>query len=303
MQFILPVESIIQNKGGVILYDVGSNTILKQYVHDKQWTRVGWRGGKLHGDYLIATDWTDLHYFNVKKWQYEKTFKKNTFNDLHYVEVHDGKLYIVNTGLDAIEIFNNPMDPKFEKMIFLFDQNPDIFKKRELNLDLKYNEMMKVKPHSCHPNCIAFDKKRILVTCFGKSQRFNSGEVVELNSGKCLFRGRRFDCHDGIFHGDDFYLTHTRHDTILYYRDLYNTKLPMQPTKRIKIGAGKGWWRGMVIVDDVIYVFASDGYRKKKTTIRMATVNRKTGERSKVKLPVVDGIHWDTIYQPNLYKR
>lgn len=303
MQFILPVESIIQNKGGVILYDVGSNTILKQYVHDKQWTRVGWRGGKLHGDYLIATDWTDLHYFNVKKWQYEKTFKKNTFNDLHYVEVHDGKLYIVNTGLDAIEIFNNPMDPKFEKMIFLFDQNPDIFKKRELNLDLKYNEMMKVKPHSCHPNCIAFDKKRILVTCFGKSQRFNSGEVVELNSGKCLFRGRRFDCHDGIFHGNDFYLTHTRHDTILYYRDLYNTKLPMQPTKRIKIGAGKGWWRGMVIVDDVIYVFASDGYRKKKTTIRMATVNRKTGERSKVKLPVVDGIHWDTIYQPNLYKR
>lgn len=300
MQFILPVESIIQNKGGVILYDVESNKILKQYVHDKKWTRVGWRGGKLHGDYLIATDWTDLHYFNVRKWKYEKTFTKTTFNDLHYVEVHNDKLYVVNTGLDAIEIFNDPMNPKFESIEFLFDKN-DIFQKRQLNLTSKYNERMKVKPHSCHPNCIAFDKKRILVTCFGKGQKINTGEVIELNSGKRLFKNKNFDCHDGIFHGRDYYLTHTRHDTILVYENLYGTKLPMEPTRKIKIGAGKGWWRGMVIVGDTIYVFASDGYRKKKTTIRMATVNLKTGERSKVKLPILRDVHWDTIYQPNFY--
>lgn len=304
MQFILPVESIIQNKGGVILYDVDSNKILKQYVHNKEWTRVGWRGGKLYKGYLIATDWNDLHYFNIEKWKYEKTFKKSTFNDLHYIEVHNDKLYVVNTGIDAIEIFNDPMNPKFEKIIFLFDQNPQIFKKRNIDLNVKYNTMMKVKPHSCHPNCISFDKKRILITCFGKNQKFNSGEVIELNSGKCLFKGRKFDCHDGIYYENDFYLTNTRHDTILVYKNLYNSKLPMNsPSKRIKIGAGKGWWRGMIIIDDIIYVFASDGYRKKRTTIRMAKINIKTGERNRVKLPVIDGIYWDTIYQPNLYKR
>ncbi|MCF8019799.1 MAG: hypothetical protein K9L62_10350 [Vallitaleaceae bacterium] len=301
MQFILPVESIVQNKGGVILYDPDSNKILKQYVHDKKWTRVGWRGGKLYGDYLIATDWNDLHYFNVKKWKYVKTFKKNTFNDLHYVEIHNDKLYIVNTGIDSIEIFKNPMNPEFENIHFVFEKNKDIFKPREIDLKLKYNEMMKVKPHSCHPNCIAFDKKRILVTCFGKNQKFNSGEVIELNTGKRLFKGRNFDCHDGIFNNNDFYLTHTRHNTILVYKNLYTSNLPYNPTKRIRIGAGKGWWRGMLIMGDMIYVFASDGYRKRKTTIRMATINTKTNKRRKVKLPVVDGIHWDTIYQPNLY--
>ncbi len=96
MKFILPVESIFQNKGGVILYDPDTNTIEKQYVHDKRWRRVGWRGGKIYGDYLIATDWNQLHYFNIKEWKYVKSFSKNTFNDLHYVEVHDDKLYIVN---------------------------------------------------------------------------------------------------------------------------------------------------------------------------------------------------------------
>ncbi len=82
MKLIIPVESIIQNKGGVILYDVDANKILKQYVHKKKWKRCGWRGGKLYGNFLIATDWSDLHYFNVKTWKYEKTFKKSTFNDL-----------------------------------------------------------------------------------------------------------------------------------------------------------------------------------------------------------------------------
>ena len=87
MKLIIPVESIIQNKGGVILYDVDNNQILKQYVHKKKWKRCGWRGGKLYGNFLIATDWSDLHYFNVRTWQHEKTFKKNTFNDLHYVDI------------------------------------------------------------------------------------------------------------------------------------------------------------------------------------------------------------------------
>ena len=90
MLLLIPVESIVQNKGGVILYNPETNTIEKQYIHDKIWTRTGWRGGKIYGDYLIATDWTDLHYFNYKKWKYEKSFVHNTFNDLHYVEIHDG---------------------------------------------------------------------------------------------------------------------------------------------------------------------------------------------------------------------
>ena len=55
----------------------------------------------------------------------------------------------------------------------------------------------------------------------------------------------------------------------------------MEPTDKIKIDSRKGWWRGMLIINDLIYAFASDGYRRKKTTIRMATINLKTGAKSK----------------------
>jgi len=299
MKLIIPVESIVQNLGGVILYDPLKNQIIKQYVHNKKWKRVGWRGGKIFQDYLIATDWTDLHYFNIKSWKYERTFKKNTFNDLHYVEVHNDKLYIVNTGLDAIEIFNNPLDPVFERIEFVFKKNPGIFKQRSINLQKNYNEMFKVKPHSCHPNCIAFDNKRIFVTCFGKEQRVNSGEIIELITGKRLTR-KHYDCHDGIFYKNDFYVTRTRHAVILVFKNLKGNKIPMEPSKIIKIGSGKGWWRGMVIFDRKIFVFASDGYRKKKVTLRMAIVDLATGEKKKIRLPEKDGIYWDTVYQPNI---
>lgn len=300
MRFILPVESIVQNLGGVILYDPMENKILRQYVHDKKWKRVGWRGGKLIDDILIATDWQDLHYFDVRKWKYLKAFKKSTFNDLHYVEINNDKLYIVNTGLDAIEIFNYPFDPKFIELIHVYKRNKEIFKQRDIDLTENHNEKLKIKPHSCHPNCISFDKKRIFVTCFGKEQRFNTGEVIELNSGKRLTK-KCFDCHDGIFYKNDFYLTRTRNATVLIFEDLWSTKIPMRPTRSIKLG-NRGWWRGMIIQNDILFVFASDGYKRKKVTARLCIYNLKTGKNKKQKLPVLDGIYWDTIYQPNIWE-
>ena len=301
MKLVIPVESIVQNLGGVILYDPIKNKILNQYVHDKKWRRVGWRGGKLYGDYLIATDWQDLHYFNVKEWKYEKKFKNKTFNDLHYVETYNGKLYVVNTGLDAIEIFDKPMNPKFENIIFLFKKNPKLFKQRKINPKGVYNTELKIKPHSAHPNCISFNRNKIIVNCFGKEQRHRTGEVIDLDTGKRVIK-KNFDCHDGIFYKNDFYLTRTRFATILRFNNLTERKPPDKPDQVYRIGK-KGWWRGMVIHDDVAYVFASDGYRRKKTTARMAMINLKTGEKSNRKLPSIDGVHWETIYQPNIWEK
>lgn len=300
MKLIVPVESILQNLGGVILYDTEKNQILKQYVHNKKWIRVGWRGGKLFGDILIATDWNAIHYFDVKKWKYIKTFQRRTFNDLHYVEIRGKKLYVVNTGLDAIEIFKNPLEPEFLQRIFLFEKNKKIFKDRNLNVKLKYNEMMKQKPHSAHPNCISFKNKKTYVTCFGKNQKMNTGEIINLDNGKRMIKPC-IDLHDGIFYEDDFYATWTRGSKIVIFKDFGKADHPVAPSKKIKIG-GRGWWRGMVVNDSKIYVFASDGYRKKKTTVRMAIIDIITGTNKKMKLPIIDGVHWDTVYQPNIYE-
>lgn len=301
MKFIIPIESIVENKGGVILYDPHENKILKQYVHDKKWKRVGWRGGVIHDEYLIATDWTDLHYFNIKKWKLMNTFKKNTFNDLHYLEIFDGHLYVVNTGLDAIEIFSDPMTPKLEEMIFIFERNKKLFTQRKFDLKEAFNDKYKFKPHSCHPNCISFRRDAMFVTCFEKHHKINSGELIELNSGKRVAKGH-FDCHDGNFHHGQFYMTRTRHSSILVFENLTEKKWPTKPDRTINIGK-PGWWRGMVLHGDNLYVFSSDGYRKRKSKIRMALVNLKTNKVKIKTLPVVDGVYWDTVYQPQLWEK
>ena len=299
MKFIIPVESIVQNLGGVILYDPYKNKILKQYVHNKKWHRVGWRGGKIFGDILIVSDWNDIHYFDIKQWKYIGSFQRASFNDLHYLEIRGNKLFVVNTGLDAIEIYKNPLDPQLIERIFLFKKNPKLFAHRDIDLKKQYNKLKKQKPHSAHPNCISFYNKQAIVTCFGKNQKVNTGEVINLKTGKRVIK-KCYDCHDGIFYKDDFYLTWTRHATILKFPNLFNNTTKQKPQK-ISIGQ-RGWWRGMIIHDDIIYIFASDGYSKKKRTARMVIINLLNNTTMKCRLPVVNGVSWDTIYQPNLFE-
>lgn len=306
MELVIPIESIVQSKGGVILYDPDKNEILNQYVHDKEWNyhRVGWRGGAIYNKYLIATDWTDLHFFNLKKWKYEKTFKKNTFNDLHYLTIFDNKLYVVNTGLDAIEIFNDPLDPKFEKIEFVFKACSGIFKHRKINLEKNYNKMFKIKPHVSHPNSITVTNKLKIVTCFRKDFTYGTGEIVDLNSGKKVSK-HTFDCHDGVIYNGDFYTSHTKFSTILKFDKIRKRPIPYNlPSKRIKIGPN-GWWRGMVIHDDKAYVFSSDGYKARaKCRACLAIVDLNTNKRVIKKIPVGEGgINWDTVYQPLIWKK
>lgn len=299
MKLIIPVESIVQKKGGVIIYDPDKNKILEQYIHNKEWGgfRVGWRGGKIYGDYLIATDWTDLHIFNWKEWKYVGDYKKDSLNDLHYVEIFDDKLYLVNTGIDAIEVFRNPLTPIHEETIFMFERFKKLFKHRKIDPKEKYNERYKVKPHVAHPNCICKTEKHLFVTCFQKKDSSETGEIVCLETGKKLTK-RPFSCHDGNFHNGNFYLSNTRRANLLIFNNIDEKKLPTMPDDQISLGK-KGWWRGMVLDNDRAFVFASF-YSPTKRPALMAVVNLKKRKVRRITIPVKDEIYWDTIYQPNI---
>jgi hypothetical protein len=300
LKLIVAAESIIQHKGGFFIYDALKNKIEKQYVHNKNWEfRVGWRGCALYDKYLITTDWTDLHYFDLEKWKYIKTFKKNTFNDLHYLKIFKNKLYIVNTGLDAIEIFKNPLDPIFKDIQFIFKKNC-IFKKRKINLEKKYNELFKIKPHSCHPNAIEISDDRIYVTCFQKEQQRNTGEIIELNTGNRVL-DKNYDCHDALLYNGNLYTTRTRQNKIIVIYDINNRKLPISDIDEVfNIERGE-WWRGMIIHDDILYLFSSDGYRGIKNTLTCLILDIKDKKIIQInKIPEFENILWDTAYQPQI---
>ncbi len=62
--------------------------------------------------------------------------------------------------------------------------------------------------------------------------------------------------------------------------------------------------QGLILVSDFAYVFGSDGYQNRTSTIRMTKVDLKRRRKGKIiKLPSIDGIHWDTVYQPSIWER
>lgn len=300
VKFIIPVESISQGKGGVVIYDPINNKILEQYTHDKEWKfRVGWRGGILYKDYFITTDWTDIHYFNHSTWKYEKTFKKKSFNDLHYLNIKDDQLYVVNTGIDAIEIFNDPLNPKHQTSISVFARNPKIFTQRKLEPKAAYNKRFKMKPHAAHPNSICFGVKNSYITCFEKDGKMNSGEIISLDGTRMIRSG--FSCHDSHIINGDFYTTHTRHSRLLMFKKFENRKLPINKPDEVFSIKKKAWWRGCVFAEGKAFIFASK-YSRRKATAVMCTLDMKKGQTKFFTLPSHDGMFWDTVYQPNLFE-
>lgn len=299
MRFVIPVDSMNQNKGGVILYDFNENRILKQYVHNKEWDRVGWRGGILYNNrYLIATDWNEIHYFDIKEWKYLRSFTKNTFNDLHYLYIYDNRLYVVNTGIDAIEVFKDPLNPVFEELIFVFEQH-NKFTNRDIDLNYNYNQLLKVKPHTCHPNCVFVNRNLFFVTCFeDETREEGTGCVIDINTGKIIVNN--INCHDGIISNGNLYLSRTRSSEIIIIRNINSKKWPVNRNdiNSIKIKQN-GWWRGMSIYHGNIYLFASYGYGK-TGTCKAIKVNLRSKKIRYKTLPVVDGYKWNAIYQPNL---
>ena len=228
----------------------------------------------------------------------KRSFKKDSFNDLHYLKIKDDQLYVVNTGIDTIEIFNNPLKPKFITAIRIFQRNPKVFRQRKIDPIEKYNERFKIKPHSAHPNAICFGDKRVYVICFEKDSRHNSGEIMSLNGERIVRSG--FSCHDADIYNGNFYTTQTRQSRVLMFKNIdKRKKLPLPKPDRIYPIRKKGWWRGSIIHGGKLYVFAS--YRHKRSAL-LCIMDLKNGQTRFKTLPVKDKVIWDTVYQPNLYE-
>ena len=214
--------------------------------------------------------------------------------------IHDNLLYIANTGIDAIDVANDIMNPIETSTRFIFDDVPH-FNKKEIDINYAWNKEYKTGRHHCHPNCIFVKKGRAIVTCFENETRgFSSGKIVDINSGKIVLD--KHNCHDGNLYKGNFYLSWTRKNKILILNNIFDRKLPIKKPDRILDIGGKGWWRGAIVREGKIYVFASYAYNVDRGA-RMAIIDIKTGKSERKSLPVIDGMTWDTIYQPCLREK
>lgn len=307
-KLLVPVETTTHNKGGVVLYDVDKNKIIKEYIHSRQdgfTKRLGWRGGVLYKNkYLITTDWTHLHYFDIYDWKVIRSVTYNTFNDLHYLQIinheNDEYLYIANTGIDAIERLRNPLNIVNKETFFVFDLN-ERFEKRKIDLNHKWNNKYKTSPHVAHPNCITPYKDHIFITCFEDSSRKNNtGCVVDFTTGKILIDKK--NCHDGNIDSGNFYIVESRENKLLTVNNFRNKKWPANIDEEMKI-RNKGWWRGMIINKGKLYLFSSKNYKSGHGPAKLAVCNLRNKSKTwRVKEFPGSSYKWENIYEPVVFE-
>ena len=207
------------------------------------------KAGSVYGDHFIVVTDTEVLFLNVNHFRVDKRITISSFNDLHYATVHNDSLYVVNTGLDIIQIIdsngniieevNTSYDPTWKR----FDRTVD------------YRKVESTKPHNTHPNYVFFlpDGSR-WITRFNQKDAIcvdDPAKSIDLN----VSEGRP---HDGKVIGDSIYFTITdgyivvasaitlKKEDIISLADLDNRKSIRN--------MGMGWCRGIHVDAKRAYV-------------------------------------------------
>jgi len=99
--FVKEIDIFKKTESDIIRYTPPNNLL----VPKKGFTGATWMGepAKSH---LLVCGFSSLYRFSPPKWQLTGILHQPCMNDLHHVSVYNQKIYVVNTGLESIDIFN-----------------------------------------------------------------------------------------------------------------------------------------------------------------------------------------------------
>jgi hypothetical protein len=195
---------------------------------------------------LILPTGTEIVILNRDSWDVMQTISHPTFNDLHCVKVYRRKLYIVNTGLEIVQIFD--LNGNCHEEINVTNQNT--WKRFNLNFDYRF--VATTKPHLTHVNYIFFLDGEPWVT------RFQQGDAVALNNFNRRINLSIKDSmgkpHDGLIKGDYIYFTLTDGFVVIVNRISLIIEKVINLNKLLNNDIQLGWCRGIEVANGKLYV-------------------------------------------------
>lgn len=211
------------------------------------------KAGHQYGEIFVVPSNCEILIYDLKNEAIKTCITHPSFTDLHHVVIRNDCLYVVNTGIEAIQIFN--MQGKLIDEYALVD-NPT-WKSLENNSDMRL--IASTKPHYIHPNYVFFINGEPWVTRFQNKDAvslFNSSEKINLNYSN----GRP---HDGHIVGEFIYFTLTDGYVVVINKE--NKKLEELINLNEIHYKNKilGWCRGVEILGEYAYVGFS-GMRRSK---------------------------------------
>jgi hypothetical protein len=213
-------------------------------------SNIVFKSGSVNNGTLSVVTESEVHKYTVPELILSDSYSLPCFNDLHHVFHHDGKEYVVNTGLDSVvEIINNK-----DKMHYSTLKNSEETK-RQANVD--YRQIESTKPHLTHPNFgFVLDNKIWVTRCDTMDAICLQDNALRINVGHNLV-------HDGVIYKDSIYFTNV--DGLVQVFDTDTRELKLTSNLKHFIPELDGWCRGVLPVStNFVVVGFSKNRRSKK---------------------------------------
>lgn len=219
-------------------------------VEGKGITGIAW----INARKLVACNFNHLLFINPQNWQRQAILFREDFNDLHQLAIKDNKIFIVNTGLDSIDVLSTAL--AWHTRISLVDG--EHIKQRIQGAYQTQGDYytcpntvpkfyLRKVPNTHHLNHICFIEKRILSTSFSQQC------LIEIESGNPASNILSNKPHDGIVHNGFLWVTTVNGEI---HRAALNTKhLEFETVFSLfEYAPHHGWCRGLYIQRDALFV-------------------------------------------------
>lgn len=209
------------------------------------------RGGPLefttgtlyNGEFVLPTG-TEILFYDCQTLQIKRVISLPSFTDLHHVNIHNGLLYIANTGLEMVQVLS--MDGEFLKEYNMtstptwerFDPRQD------------YRLVPTTQPHEVHVNQVFFlDDQPWATRCL------QCDAICLVDPEKRIdLKVEGGNPHDGLVVGDYIYFTITAGFVIVVNKFTRKKEAIFDLSKMCDSPVQLGWCRGIEVVGDQIFV-------------------------------------------------
>lgn len=212
-------------------------------------TNIIFKSASLYKNLLYVPTETEIKVIDIRTMEQQETYSLPSFNDLHHVIRQNDRLFIANTGLDAVT----------ELDLITKEVNHHLVLENTLTRPLDnidYRQTASTKPHLAHPNFCFELNNEIWVT------RCDFMDAVAINDkNKRLFIGDGL-VHDGVVSGKYVYFTTVEGRIKVYDK----ATLRMHADVDVKIIAPEfqGWFRGICPIGQGSVLIAMSKPRKSK---------------------------------------
>lgn len=278
--------------GDVVVLDWASKTVIDEFRYEHQVyedSQKGLAGASWRGDgRLLATTECELLELDVAPLRLTGTRSFPFLNDVHHVAASEDRIFVCNTGLDCIEVFDcdwklvdtidllGPISRRlrysstslYYKIKRGYEQlrgwrpayahlsrRPLFPNTRKLLVRNAYRRKDRelrfslFRPHILHPNHVLTLDDDVWVTIN------TTGEIVSLKSGRIIARGLGRRIHDGIVSDGEHFTTNANTNRVIVHE--FQPDGPSLGVKRIDkcvMPRSGGFLRGLAVIEDTVFV-------------------------------------------------